>query len=88
MPEMVNGSLICQDCGQTKSMKLPKGVVPDLDAPWHTCDPKNVHSPDRLVSNEVFRTLSYLAGSPLTIGGVSAEDAAYNDIARRSTKKD
>lgn len=88
MPELVSGSLVCQACGQTKRLRLPKGVVPNLDEKWHECDPQNVHNADRQVSNEVFRTISYMAGSPLTIGGISAEDSAYDDIKRRSTKKE
>lgn len=83
---LVEGSLVCLRCGQTKNMRLPQGVTPDLEAPWHTCDPEHVHDPERRVSNEVFRALSYLAGKPLRIGGISAEDSAYNDVKRRSTR--
>ena len=79
------GSLVCMKCGQTKP--VPPGVIPDLDAPWHVCDPENVHSPERHSSNEIFRTLTHLAGKPIAIGGINAEDSAYNDILRRSTEK-
>jgi hypothetical protein len=85
--EMIRGTLVCRDCGQTKQMYLPKGVIPDLEAEWHKCDPANVHSPERLVSNDVLRTLTHIAGTPLRIGGISAEDSAFNDVKRRSTKK-
>jgi len=79
------GTLVCMDCGQTKA--VPKGVKPDIDAKWHCCDPQNVHSPKRQVSNEIFRTITHMAGKPIKIGGISAEDSAYNDVVRRSTKK-
>jgi hypothetical protein len=85
--ELVEGSLVCCECGQTKRMRLPKGVTPDLDQKWHNCDPARVNDPSRQVSNEVFRVLSLMAGKPLRIGGISAEDSAFNDIVRRSTKK-
>jgi hypothetical protein len=85
--QLVHGTLVCQLCGQTKQMYLPQGVTPDLDAHWHTCDPTNVNSPERLVSNDVLRTLTHIYGKPLRIGGISAEDSAFNDVKRRSTKK-
>ena len=83
---LVEGQLVCGDCGQKKSMRLPKGVTPNLDAPWHKCDPENVHSPERRTSNEIMRVLTHMAGKPLRIGGISAEDSAFNDVNRRSTK--
>jgi hypothetical protein len=83
---LVDGSLICGKCGQKKTFRLPKGVTPDLDAQWHKCDPENVHSPERQTSNEVFRVLTHMAGKPFRIGGISAEDSAFNDVNRRSTK--
>jgi hypothetical protein len=79
------GTLVCMKCGQTKN--VPVGVRPDLDAKWHECDPQNVHSPERHSSNEIFRTLTHLVGKPIKIGGIDAEQSAYNDIKRRSTEK-
>jgi hypothetical protein len=86
MSELVNGTLVCQKCGQTKTVRLPRGVTPDLDAKWHNCDPENVHSPNRQVSNEVLRVLTHMSGKPISIGGISAEDDAFNDVKKRSTK--